>query len=451
MSLGALDFGLIIDGAVIIVESILHQLWKREMLGTINANQREKIVIDNAGKMMNSAVFGQLIILVVYLPIFSLQHIEGKMFIPMAQTVAFALVGAFLLSLTYVPMMCSWFLPLLPGKFQSVSEKWMEKIEFKFIPVLNWAIKKANFLIALAVLIFGISVYALMRLGGEFIPRLEEGDFAVEARILTGSSVDASIQATQKASKILLKKFPEIEKIVTKVGNGEIPTDPMPMEASDIMIILKDKKDWVSAETYDELAEKMSAAVAEVPGLTVGFQYPVQMRFNELMTGAKQDVVCKVYGDNMDSLAHIAQHIGKYASGIEGAKDIYVEQVVGQPQIVVKLDREKMKIYGLRAEELNKMVEASFAGAIAGRIYEEERPFDLVVRVEEGNRISLEDVQNLPIAMDNGAMISLNSVADVRLIDGPNQIQRENAQRRIMIGFNVRGRDVESVEPKPIR
>lgn len=445
MSLGALDFGLIIDGAVIIVESILHQLWKREMLGTVNANQREKIVIDNAGKMMNSAVFGQLIILVVYLPIFSLQHIEGKMFIPMAQTVAFALVGAFLLSLTYVPMMCSWFLPLMPGKFQSVSEKWMEKIEFKFIPLLNWAIKKANLLIALAVVIFGISVFALMRLGGEFIPRLEEGDFAVEARILTGSSVDASIQATQKASKILLKRFPEIEKIVTKVGNGEIPTDPMPMEASDIMIILKDKKEWVSADTYDELAEKMSAAVAEVPGLTVGFQFPVQMRFNELMTGAKQDVVCKVYGDNMDSLAHIAQHIGKFALGIEGAKDIYVEQVVGQPQIVVKLNREKMKMYGLRAEELNKMVEASFAGAVAGKIYEEERPFDLVIRVQETHRISLEDVQNLPIAMDNGAMISLNAVADVSLMDGPNQIQRENAQRRIMIGFNVRGRDVESV------
>ena len=445
MSLGALDFGLIIDGAVIIVESILHQLWKRDLLGTYSKEQRETLVVENAGKMMNSAVFGQLIILVVYLPIFSLQGIEGKMFTPMAQTVAFALVGAFLLSLTYVPMMCSQFIPLIPGKFQAKSEEVIHAVELWFIPRLRWAMHHFKLLISVAIVLLIISVYGLMQLGGEFIPELEEGDFAADTRILTGSSVKATVEATQRASELLLKSYPEIEKIVTKIGNGEIPTDPMPMEASDLMIILKDKKEWTSADNYDELAEKMSKTVSVIPGLSIGFQYPVQMRFNELMTGAKQDVVCKVYGDNMDTLAKIAKIIGHKVSGIDGAKDIYVEQVVGQPQVLVTLNRDKMKVMGLRTDEINRLVEASFSGAVAGKIYEGERPFDLVVRIDEGNRNSLEDIQEMPITLENGDVIPLSSVAEVKLINGPNQIQRENAQRRIMIGFNVRGRDVESV------
>ncbi len=445
MSLGALDFGLIIDGAVIIVESILHQLWKRDLLGAYSKEQREGLVVDNAGKMMNSAVFGQLIILVVYLPIFSLQGIEGKMFTPMAQTVAFALVGAFLLSLTYVPMMCSKFIPLIPGKFQAKSEQVIHAVELWFIPRLRWAMHHFKSLISVAIVLLIISIYGLMQLGGEFIPELEEGDFAADTRILTGSSVKATVEATQRASELLLKSYPEIEKIVTKIGNGEIPTDPMPMEASDLMIILKDKKEWTSADNYDDLAEKMSKTVSVIPGLSIGFQYPVQMRFNELMTGAKQDVVCKVYGDNMDTLAKIAKVIGHNVSSIDGAKDIYVEQVVGQPQVLVTLNRDKMKIMGLRTDEINKLVEASFSGAVAGKIYEGERPFDLVVRIDEVNRNSVEDIQEMPITLDNGDVIPLSSVAEVKLINGPNQIQRENAQRRIMIGFNVRGRDVESV------
>ncbi len=445
MSLGALDFGLIVDGAVIIVESILHQLWKRDLLGTFTNEKREKLVVANAGRMMSSAVFGQLIILVVYLPIFSLQGIEGKMFTPMAQTVAFALIGAFLLSLTYVPMMCSKFIPLIPGRFQSKSEQVIHRIEAWFIPKLRWAMSHFKPLLAVAIALLLLSVYGLLQLGGEFIPELEEGDFAADTRILTGSSVNATVEATQRASTLLLQQFPEIQKIVTKIGNGEIPTDPMPMEASDLMIILKDKKEWVSAKTYDELAEKMSKTVAVIPGLSIGFQYPVQMRFNELMTGAKQDVVCKIYGDNMDTLSKIAKAIGHTVSGIDGAKDIYVEQVVGQPQVVVRLHREKMKLVGLRTDEINTLVEASFSGAVAGKIYEGERPFDLVIRMDENNRNSVEDIREMPIAMENGDVVPLSAVADVMLVDGPNQIQRENAQRRIMVGFNVRGRDVESV------
>lgn len=444
MSLGALDFGLIIDGAVIIVEAILHQLWKKDHQGAV-MKDRDQVVVQNAGRMMNSAVFGQLIILVVYLPIFSLEGIEGKMFKPMAQTVAFALVGAFILSLTYIPMMCSYFLPQHPSKGQERSEAIVKKIEKAFEPLLLWAVSKSRWIVMSSAGLLLISLVAFSTIGGEFIPELEEGDFAVETRIMTGSSVTASIDYTQQAAKILLDRFPEVEKVVTKIGNGEIPTDPMPMEASDMMVILKDKSDWQSAETFEALAEKMSAALEEVPGLTVGFQFPVQMRFNELMTGAKQDVVCKIYGANMDSLAKMALQLGAIASKVEGAKDIYVEQVGGQPQVVVKYNRSKMALHGIRTETLNQALETAFAGATAGQIYEDEKRFDLVVRLDAKNRSNLEDVSELPIKTESGQILPLKELATVSLIDGPNQIQRENAQRRITVGFNVRGADVQTV------
>ncbi len=444
MSLGALDFGLIIDGAVIIVEAILHQLWKKDHQGAI-VKDRDQVVVQNAGRMMNSAVFGQLIILVVYLPIFSLEGIEGKMFKPMAQTVAFALVGAFILSLTYIPMMCSYFLPLHPSKGQERSENIVKKIEKAFEPLLRWAVGKARLIVISSAALLLISLVAFSTIGGEFIPELEEGDFAVETRIMTGSSVKASIDYTQQAAKILLDRFPEVEKVVTKIGNGEIPTDPMPMEASDMMVILKDKKDWVSAETFEALAEKMSAALEEVPGVTVGFQFPVQMRFNELMTGAKQDVVCKIYGANMDSLSKLAVQLGAIASNVEGAKDVYVEQVGGQPQVVVKYNRGKMALHGIRTETLNQALETAFAGATAGQIYEDEKRFDLVVRLDAKHRSNQDDVSELPIKTESGQLIPLKELATVSVIDGPNQIQRENAQRRITVGFNVRGADVQTV------
>jgi len=444
MSLGALDFGLIIDGAVIIVEAILHQLWKKDDQGAV-IKDRDAVVVQNAGRMMNSAVFGQLIILVVYLPIFSLEGIEGKMFKPMAQTVAFALVGAFLLSLTYIPMMCSSFLPLHPSKGQERSEAMIKRIEKAFEPLLGWAVSRARLVIFSAGLLLLLSLIAFSTIGGEFIPELEEGDFAVETRIMTGSSVKASIDYTQKAAKILLERFPEVQKVVTKIGNGEIPTDPMPMEGSDMMVILKDKKDWVSATTFEELAEKMSKAIEEVPGVTVGFQFPVQMRFNELMTGAKQDVVCKIYGANMDSLAKMATKLGAIASQVEGAKDIYVEQVSGMPQVVVKYNRERMALHGIRTEDLNQSIETAFAGATAGQIYEDEKRFDLVVRLQDQSRTSHTDVQELPIKTATGTLIPLKELADVSVVEGPNQIQRENAQRRITVGFNVRGADVQTV------
>lgn len=444
MSLGALDFGLIIDGAVIIVESVLHQLWRKDG-PRYSAEERDSVVAQNAGRMMNSAVFGQLIILVVYLPIFSLQGIEGKMFKPMAQTVAFALLGAFILSLTYVPMMCSYFLPKHPGKGQAASERVMLQIENRFAPLLKYAIQNGRLLLLSAFTLLIISLVAFAGIGGEFIPQLEEGDFAADTRIVNGSSVKASVEYTQKASRLLLQRFPEVEKVVTKIGNGEIPTDPMPMEASDMMIILKDKSEWKSAETFEELAEKMSLALKDIPGLTVGFQFPVQMRFNELMTGAKQDVVCKIYGPNIDTLARLASVLGAVVKRLEGAKDLYVEQVSGQPQIVVKYNRSQMALHGIRTEALNKAIETAFAGTVAGKVFEEERRFDLIVMLNNGSRNDIEDLMRLPIKSEIGQLIPLSQLADVSLQEGPNQIQRDNAQRRITVGFNLRGADVQTV------
>ena len=297
MSLGALDFGLIVDGAVIIVEAVMHQLHSKRFntLNVLSQNEMDNEVTHSAGKMMNSAVFGQIIILIVYLPIFTLQGIEGKMFKPMAQTVAFALIGAFLLSLTYIPMMSAVFLSKKIKHTKNFSDKMMEKLEGVYQSTLEKVLGFPKIILASALSLFALALVTLSFLGGEFIPSLEEGDFAVETRVLTGSNLNVSIKATMDAEKILLEKFPEVIKVVGKTGSGEVPTDPMPIEASDLMIILKDKSEWTSAKTFNELAEKMGAALEALPGVTFGFQYPVQMRFNELMTGARQDVVCKIF------------------------------------------------------------------------------------------------------------------------------------------------------------
>lgn len=448
MSLGALDFGLIIDGAVIIVEAVMHRLQHFPMSADqrrLSKDQMDHEVKKSAGKMMNAAVFGQVIILIVYLPILSLRGIEGKMFRPMAETVAFAIIGAFLLSLTYVPMMSAFVLSKKISHKQSLSDRMMAVLERWYRKTLERMLRIPRTLVIASVGLFIIAVMGLMSMGGEFIPELEEGDFAVDTRVLTGSSLTTTIDATQKTAAILLRDFPEVEKVVTKIGSGEIPTDPMPIEASDMMVILKPKSQWTSAKTFDELAEKMSKAVSEVPGVTAGFQFPVQMRFNELMTGARQDVVCKIYGENLDTLARYATLVGNVANEVDGAKDLYVETVTGLPQIVVNYNREALAQYGLSVEEVNKTIEAAFAGAVSGQVFENERRFDLVVRLNQDSRKNLSDVQNLLVATPKGIQIPLQQVAEVAIKVGPNQIQRENAQRRISVGFNVRGRDVETV------
>ena len=447
MSLGALDFGLIVDGAVIIVEAILHRFKHLTKFQDKKISQEfmDREVYTSSSTMMNSAVFGQIIILIVYLPILTLQGIEGKMFKPMAQTVIFALLGAFILSLTYIPMMSSLFLSKKIDLKKNFSDKMMDQLEAFYHRTLNFVLKIPNLVFFSVVGLFLISLFLMSRLGGEFIPSLPEGDFAVDTRVLPGSNLKTSTDAVQKSSKILMKKFPEIEKIVGKTGSSEIPTDPMPIDASDMMIILKPRAEWTSAKTYNELAEKMSAELKKnLVGVTYSFQYPVAMRFNELMTGARQDVVCKIYGENLDTLKVYAEKLGAISKKINGAQNIYVEPISGMPQIVISYKREALSQFGLNVEDVNNIVNTAFAGQSTGSVFEGEKKFDLVVRLDGEQRKNVEDVNNLLISTPSGIEIPLSTVASVELKESVNQIQRENAQRRIIVGFNVRNRDIQS-------
>lgn len=449
MSLGALDFGLIVDGAVIIVEAILHHMHFSKKYLTVDRISQEEMdaeVVGSASRMMNAAVFGQIIILIVYLPILSLTGIEGKMFKPMAQTVAFAVLGAFILSLTYVPMISSMFINKKIAHKPNISDRIMTRIENAYHKALARALRIRKSLVLVAFLLFGVAVFMFTRMGGEFIPQLEEGDFAVETRLLVGTNLTTTINAIDRISGTLQSKYPEVEKIVSRIGSAEIPTDPMPIEGGDMIIVLKDKSEWTSAKSFPELAGKMAATAQEVmPGVTTGFQYPVQMRFNELMTGAKQDVVCKIFGEDLDKLAAYAEQLGDVAKTVKGTADWYVEKVIGMPQIVIDFNRSELAKYGLNIDDVNRTINAAFAGAAAGKIYEGEKSFDLVVRVGNEGRKNINDVQNLPISTPSGIQIPLYQVADIKEIEGPNQIQREDTRRRIIVGFNVRGRDVQSI------
>jgi cobalt-zinc-cadmium resistance protein CzcA len=445
MSLGALDFGLIVDGAVIIIEATMHYLYVKHKGQELTQDQMDHSVLSNARKMMSSAAFGQIVILIVYLPILALVGVEGKMFRPMAQTVSFAILGAFILSLTYVPVMSALFLNKKISTKQNISDRIINAIQRVYTPMLNFALASKKLIVAIAIGLLIVSGFIFTFLGAEFIPTLEEGDFAVEMRTLTGSSLSHTIEATQKSAKVLKDNFPEVKEVIGKIGSSEIPTDPMPVEACDLMIILKDKSEWTTADNRIELAEKMQKKLEEsVPGVAYSFQQPIQMRFNELISGVKQDVAIKIYGEDLNKLAKYAKQIGKIAGKIEGAQDIYVEQVSGLPQVVIKFHRDKIAQFGLNIEDVNTVIRSGFAGETAGLIFEGEKRFDLVVRLDKENRQTLDDVRNLFVTAPNGNQIPLEQVADIDFKEGPNQIQREDAKRRIIVGFNVRGRDIES-------
>lgn len=448
MSLGALDFGLIVDGAVIIVEAVMHQLshsQKFEHIKKLSQNDMDLQVNISASKMMNSAVFGQIIILIVYLPIFTLQGIEGKMFKPMAQTVAFALLGAFILSLTYIPMMSALVLSKTVKHKPNLSDKVMALIENGYEKLLKRVLGFPKIIISVVILLFVLGIIILRSLGGEFIPALEEGDFAVDTRVLAGSNLNTTIESTQKAAHILKTRFPEVEKVVTKIGSGEVPTDPMSMEASDMMVILKDKSEWTSAKTFSELSEKMTVALQDVPGITTGFQFPVQMRFNELMTGARQDVVLKIFGEDLDTLALYATRLGKVVNSVKGSQNLFIEPITGMPQILIEYNRATIAQYNLNISDINKVINTAFAGQSTGLVFEGEKRFNLMVKLNMDKRKNLEDVQNLLIPTPQGTQIPLNQLAKIEIKNGPNQIQREDAKRRIVVGFNVKGKDVQTI------
>jgi heavy metal efflux system protein len=449
MSLGAIDFGLIVDGAVIIVESVIHRLFssKHHQPGVLRLSQQQmdQNVLESSRRMMSSATFGQIIILIVYLPIIALIGIEGKMFRPMAQVVTFALTGAAILSLTWVPVASALFLKKNTVHKRNLSDKMMESFHRGFNPIINYALKHKLAVSLSAVALFVFSIFMFTKLGGEFIPQLEEGDLAAGVMTLQGGSLTHTIETVKKANKILLDNFPEVKHAVCKIGAGEIPTDPTPMETGDYIITLKDKSEWTSAETREELVSKMEEKLITLAGVKFEFQQPIQMRFNELMTGTKQDVAVKIFGDDLNTLAEEAAKVEKLIQNINGVQDINVEKVTGLAQIQVEINRDRLAQYGLSVADVNRVLRTAFAGSQAGVVFDEEKRFALVVRLDQDYRKNLDDVKNLLIALPGTGQIPIDNLADIKIKSGPAQVSRENTKRRITIGFNVRSRDVESV------
>lgn len=448
MSLGAIDFGLIVDGAVIIVESVVHRLYMSRHhhagIQKLSKRQMNDEVYASASTMMNSASFGQIIILIVYLPILSLTGIEGKMFTPMAKTVAFAILGAFLLSLTYVPMMSTIFLSKKTTYRQNISDRIIQFLQRIYKSMLQRVLKWKIITVTIAALLFIISIIIFNRLGGEFIPTLEEGDLTVEISMMQGTSLSQVVETFGKAEKILKEKFPEVKQVVTRIGSAEIPTDPMPIERGDMMVAMQPKEDWKTASSKEDMIEKMEEALSIIPGINVEITQPMQMRFNELMTGIRQDVAIKIYGDDLDILTQQANKIAKLISSVKGVETPFVEKVTGLPQITVEYNRDKMAQYGLSISDVNMILQTAFAGNVAGVVFEGEKRFDMVVRLQHDLRENISNIENLYVPLPSGNRVPLNQVANIQFKDAPAQISREDGRRRIYVGFNVRGRDVES-------
>lgn len=447
MSLGAIDFGLIVDGAVIIVESVFHRISTTQLqngVTKLSAKQMDETVFESAKRMMNSAAFGQIIILIVYFPILSLVGIEGKMFGPMAQTVSFAIIGAFILSLTYIPMVSALFLSKNIKHKKNISDRMMEFFQRIYAPLLQKAIKAKTYVVGITVAIFFITVFIFSKMGGEFIPKLAEGDFAFQCFLPQGTSLSQSVETSMQAAR-LIKEFDEVKMVVNRTGSAEIPTDPMPPEITDIFIILKPLREWKRDITYEELADEINEKLEVLPGIIIEKSQPIQMRFNELMTGVRQDVAVKIFGENMDTLLTYATKVNAIVQKIEGATEPMVERVAGLPQIVINYNRAQIANYGLNIEDINHIVSTAFAGGEAGVVFENERKFDLVVRLDSTHRNNIEDVNHLYIPISNGNQIPLSQVAEIKLELGPAQISREGGKRRIVIGFNVKDRDVASV------
>ncbi|WP_434035855.1 CusA/CzcA family heavy metal efflux RND transporter [Formosa sp. 4Alg 33] len=446
MSLGAIDFGIIVDGAVIIVEATVF-IFASQVLkkGKLTSENRDKIASKASKKMMNAAFFGQLIILIVFLPILALEGIEGKMFKPMALTFIFAMIGAMILCLTYVPMMSALILRAPKTDKLSYGDKFVHWVERKYQPLLDGALNKGKWIIGLGVLLFGVAVFMFSRMGGEFIPQLDEGDIAFHAILKPGSSLTETIETTTKIEQVVKANFPEVDKVVSRIGVAEIPTDPMPMDLADVIVILKPKSEWVSASSKDELIDKMKEAVQVIPGVNYEFTQPMEMRFNELLEGVREDIAIKLYGEDIYVLSEKAEEVTKLIAGIEGIGDMKAEATTGLPQMTITYNRQKLAQYGLQINDLNQIVESAFAGGKAGVIFEGEKRFDVVVRLQEKNRIDITDVQNLFIKLPGGSQIPLKEIADISYKAGPMQISRDNTNRRTYVGVNVRGRDVKSL------
>lgn len=445
MSLGAIDFGLIVDGAVIIVEAIVHRIYGNFNGQRLSQRQMDQQVGAASKHIRKSAAFGEIIILIVYLPILALVGIEGEMFRPMAQTVSFAILGAFILSLTYVPMMSALVLKKKIKVKRNISDRLMDLFHRLYEPVIQFSLAAKKTVILVAILLFAGCLFLFSRMGGEFIPTLDEGDIASHQILPTGTSLKQMVAVSEKIQKALLREFPEVKEVVTKIGTSEIPTDPMPMELADIIIVMKDKEEWVSASSREEMFEKMEAVIYSIPGVATEFTQPIQMRFNELITGVRQDIAVKIYGEDLDVLFQKGNRANELIGRIEGVGGTVVEQLTGLPQIQINYKRSKMAQYGLAVEDVNTAINTAFAGGTAGVVFEGEKRFDLVVRFQEEFRQDIDNVENMYIPLPSGGQVPVSEVANIRFEEAPAQISRDDAKRRIVVGVNTRNRDTESV------
>lgn len=467
MSLGAIDFGMIVDSAVIIVEAVVTHINRgdfsqpgvraayiaRHTVGggfALTQAEMDAEVHYSASRIRQSAAFGEIIIMIVYIPLMTLVGIEGKMFRPMAFTVFFAILGAFILSLTYVPMASSLFLSRKVHTKATFSDRMISRLQTWYRPVLEWVLHRRKDVITAAVALCCVSVVGLKFLGGEFIPSLDEGDFAVEMSMAQGTSLSQMVETCTKAEKLLKSEYPEVKQVVSRIGSAEIPTDPMPVERADIMVALKPKAEWTSATTTSDLMEKMEATLKNIPGMEAEFSQPIQMRNNELLTGIKQDVAIKIFGDDLNTLIQQAEKVGKMISNVRGVSGVMVEQVAGLPQIQVRCNHERMAEYGVSVDDVNQVLETAFAGGTAGVVFEGERKFDIVLRLDKDVR-TIEALQTLAIPVSAGQQegpaavtVPLNQLADIVYETAPAQVSHEDGARRIYVGFNVKGRDVQS-------
>lgn len=450
MSLGALDFGIIIDGAVIIVEYVVVRLTANQ-LQFQNIPRKEKqalsdeITRKSASTMMQSAIFGQMIILIVFIPILSLQGVEGKMFRPMALAFGFAIIGAMIFCLTWLPVISSIFLRPIDVNRRNFSDKIVEFALKTYQPVLKWALNKKILVFSLSFLTLVLSVLIFNRMGGEFVPTLDEGDFVIQPVLKTGTSLSKTIELTTQMENILMDKFPEVEKIVCRIGAAEVPTDPMSMEEIDMIIRLKPKKTWKSAKTKEGLADKFKEALSVIPGVDYEFTQPIEMRFNELITGVRADIAVKVFGEDLEYLSKKAEEIKRLVEKIDGASDVILEKTIGLPQMNVTYNRSKIAYYGLDIKSLNTYLSTAFGGEVAGSVFEGERRFDLVLRLNQAYRTDIENIRQLPVALPNGSQVPLSELAEINYTEGPAKISRENTQRLVVVSVNVRNRDLQSV------
>ena len=444
MSLGAIDFGIVVDGAVIIVDGILHALFTYHVGQTLTREEMDSVVARSASSIYRTAAFGVLIIIVVFIPIMTLTGIEGKMFRPMAQTVSFAVLGALLLSLTYVPMMSALVLKRNVMPKETISDRIMRVLKRAYSALLHKALDHPAATLSISLGLFVGAIWIFSRLGGVFIPQLEEGDLAMQMTLPAGSSLDESIRNSTLAEKILLEEFPEVKQVVSKIGTAEVPTDPMSVEQADIMIILKDKTEWTSADTREELIGKMESALSVLIGPSFDFTQPIQLRFNELMTGAKTDVAIKLFGEDMHVMREKVVEAAAIAARVQGIADIQIEQTEGLPQWLIQHDRDKIAQHGIAIQDVNTVVRAAFAGEPAGVVFEGERKFDLVVRLDAAHRSEF-DLSRLTVRNSAGKTVPVSELVHVMETVGPAQVSRDNARRRITLGINVRNRDVESL------